>query len=67
MNKRYSSPHSFQTSKELNKAKQEARKFFPAKAVNNYQDAQGNHILSVKQPVSTIGDNPIADSVMTDK
>lgn len=66
-NSRYSTPQTYQTSEELDNARTEAQKFFPPQAIVSYQDAQGTYILNVKQPVSSINGNPIADSAMTDK
>jgi len=64
---KYSTPQTFKTSDELNVARDEAAKVFPVQAISTYQDAQGNYVLSIKQPVSKIGDNPIADNAMNNK
>lgn len=51
--KNYSEPLEFKTIEELNIAKQEALKLFPADAVSYTKNFSGNFVLRVKQPVES--------------
>lgn len=66
-NSRYSTPHTYSTIEELQAARTEALRFFPAQAINSHQDAKGSYVMTVRQPVSRIEGNPVADIAMNDK
>ena len=48
----YQKPKRFKTLQELNRAKQEALKFFRKEAISEYTDADGNYVLKVAEPIN---------------
>ena len=59
--KDYSRPIKFKSEFELNGAKEKAKTFFPADTITTYKDSNGNFVLRVAEPVTTL-DNAINSS-----
>lgn len=57
--KEYSHPKEYPSLQEVQKAVQEAQKFFPKSAIVYYKNAKGQYVLSVKRPVVSLNRNPV--------